>query len=141
LVCAARTRTRASSFIIPRARRKDVAHPTRLLLLRFYHQWLNAGATDIAPTLNAAQRWLREATAQELREWAMPLLPGAVRQFLVMSALARFEAHDKPFQSPYHWAAFCSRVMRSHTMLTSTALASTALSTSRTSKASKIWQS
>jgi len=79
---------------------------TLLLLLRFYHEWLNNQESDIAPTLNAAQRWLRQATAQELLDWALPLLPAGDCYDGVRTALAF--ADDKPYQSPFHWAAFCA---------------------------------
>ncbi len=77
-----------------------------LLLLRFYQQWLESGTTDIAPALNAAQNWLRQATAQEIRDWALPLMPNEDCYDTVKDALAL--ADDKPYQSPFHWAAFCA---------------------------------
>lgn len=82
---------------------------TMLLLLRFYHEWLKAGDPDVAPSLNAAQRWLRQVTVQELKGWAKTLLSDAHYAEVEYELKRRFlAANDKPYQSPFHWAAFCA---------------------------------
>jgi CHAT domain-containing protein/TPR repeat protein len=78
---------------------------TAFLMIRFYqnmHQGL-----PVAVALNQAQRWLRDMTRAELEQWIkdnqLSLSPTLrIRQF------RGIKANEKPFQSAFHWAAFCA---------------------------------
>ncbi len=72
---------------------------TMLLMKRFYQNLLGHDGTAPLPpasALCAAQRWLRKASAKELREHSDD----------VAAALRKREASDTPFSHPHHWAAF-----------------------------------
>ena len=77
---------------------------TAFLVAKFY-QNLQQGSS-VAVALNQAQRWLRDATGDELQQWMeeqqLPLNPT-----LKISLARRFRQNREPFQSPFYWAAFC----------------------------------
>ncbi len=81
---------------------------TAFLMIKFY-QNLQA-VHSVAVALNQAQLWLRCVTKAELRAWitanSLPLNP-TMRQNL-NKRLHKLQDDDQPFQSPYHWAAFCA---------------------------------
>ncbi len=78
---------------------------TAFLVAKFY-QNLQQGSS-VAVALNQAQRWLRDATGDELQQWMeeqqLPLAPT-----LKISLPRRFRQNRQPFQSPFYWAAFCA---------------------------------
>jgi CHAT domain-containing protein len=78
---------------------------TALLIAKFYND-LQQGVS-VAAALNQAQRWLRDATGDELQQWIeeqqLPLNPT-----LKISLKRRFRQNRYPFQSPFYWAAFCA---------------------------------
>ena len=78
---------------------------TALLMIRFY-QNVKTDRT-IALALRNAQRWLREATVEELLRWSsqLKLRPTHKRQF---NRFKKMDATTRPFASPYYWAAFCA---------------------------------
>ena len=77
---------------------------TAFLVAKLY-QNLPQGSS-VAVALNQAQRWLRDATGDELQQWMeeqqLPLNPT-----LKISLARRFRQNRQPFQSPFYWAAFC----------------------------------
>jgi CHAT domain-containing protein len=77
---------------------------TAFLMIRFY-QNIQKGLT-VALALNQAQFWLRNITGAELWQWiqekSLPLNPTQKMSF------RRMPANSKPFQNPFHWAAFCA---------------------------------
>ncbi|NES17929.1 MAG: CHAT domain-containing protein [Symploca sp. SIO3E6] len=81
---------------------------TAFLMIRFYHN-LQA-VQSVAVALNQAQLWLRDITKKELETWIeenqLPLKP-AVKMGL-RRRLYQLEDDAKPFQDPFHWAAFCA---------------------------------
>jgi CHAT domain-containing protein len=77
---------------------------TALLVVRFY-QNLKSGLS-LAVALQQAQSWLRNATKADLKTWAK-ILPSDTYQKQLRMFLHR-EKLDKPFASPYYWAAFCA---------------------------------
>ncbi|MBD2514711.1 CHAT domain-containing protein [Nostoc sp. FACHB-973] len=81
---------------------------TALLMIRFY-QNLQKGLT-VGLALNQAQLWLRDITKAELQAWitaiSLPLDP-TMRQNL-NKRLHKLQDEQKPFQYPFHWAAFCT---------------------------------
>ncbi|NJM22789.1 MAG: CHAT domain-containing protein, partial [Richelia sp. SM1_7_0] len=77
---------------------------TAFLMIRFY-QNLRKGLT-VALALNQAQFWLQNITGAQLWQWiqekSLPLNPTQKMSF------RRMPANSKPFQNPFHWAAFCA---------------------------------
>jgi len=80
---------------------------TSLLMIEFY-QNLKAGLS-VALALNNAQLWLRDVTVEKLQQWASKL---SIRPSLkedLYDMLDNLDSTEQPpFQSPYHWAAFCA---------------------------------
>ncbi len=77
---------------------------TAFLMIRFY-QNLRKGLT-VALALNQAQFWLRNITGAELWQWIQEKsLPLNLTQKM---SFRRMPANSKPFQNPFHWAAFCT---------------------------------
>lgn len=69
-----------------------------------FYQNLKAGLTVII-ALNTAQTWLKNATKEELIN---QLDLNAAQRVQLMGELRNSDANTKPFESPYHWAAFCA---------------------------------
>lgn len=82
---------------------------TAFLMIRFY-QNLQA-VQSVAVALNQAQLWLRDITKAELNAWitanSLPL-NHTIRQHLNKKSLHKLQDDQKPFQDPFHWAAFCA---------------------------------
>ncbi|MEG4252756.1 CHAT domain-containing protein [Microcoleus sp. Pol10D4] len=80
---------------------------TSFLMIKFY-QLLKAGLS-VSLALNSAQLWLRDATKEDLQAWTSKLPLNPTQKHIQLPALFnKMEANAKPFQSPYHWAAFCA---------------------------------
>jgi CHAT domain-containing protein len=80
---------------------------TSFLMIKFY-QLLKAGLS-VPLALNSAQVWLRDATKEDLQLWTSKLTLTDTQKIVQLPALFnKMEAKAKPFQSPYHWAAFCA---------------------------------
>ncbi|UNU25284.1 CHAT domain-containing protein [Microcoleus vaginatus] len=77
------------------------------LMIKFY-QLLKAGLS-VSLALKSAQVWLRDATKEDLQLWTSKLTLSPTQKIVQLPALFnKMEAKAKPFQSPYHWAAFCA---------------------------------
>ncbi|NEO61179.1 MAG: CHAT domain-containing protein, partial [Moorea sp. SIO4G2] len=79
-------------------------------MIKFYQNLLKP--MSLALALNQSQLWLRDATVQELLDWAEELtkqlnLDNNFKEELE-EELELFKNDYKPFYSPYYWAAFCS---------------------------------
>jgi CHAT domain-containing protein/tetratricopeptide (TPR) repeat protein len=94
---------------------------TAFLMIKFYENLVGGGLVEtrslsanqevtVAVALNEAQKWLRDSTTQELKEWVekgkVPLSP--TQEIDVLARLLNMEADTKPFESPQYWAAFCA---------------------------------
>ncbi|MEG4069759.1 CHAT domain-containing protein, partial [Microcoleus sp. Pol11C2] len=80
---------------------------TSFLMIRFY-QLLKDGLS-VSLALNSAQLWLRDATTEKLQEWRSQLPLRPTQKEALYDMLDEIGAREiRPFQSPYHWAAFCS---------------------------------
>ena len=80
---------------------------TSLLMIKFY-QLLKAGLS-VSLALNTAQLWLRDATKEDLQTWKKQLPLRRVEKANLYDMLEKIGSKEiRPFQSPYHWAAFCS---------------------------------
>ncbi|MEB3180719.1 MAG: CHAT domain-containing protein [Nostocaceae cyanobacterium] len=85
---------------------------TTFLMIKFYEnlheQQKQQGYLNIAIALNQAQLWLRDATKEQLEEWTTNLLLNDAQIIQLMIFFEDIPANTKPFESPYHWAAFCA---------------------------------
>ncbi|MEQ8976093.1 MAG: CHAT domain-containing protein [Coleofasciculus sp. C1-SOL-03] len=79
---------------------------TALLIIRFY-QSLKSGST-VSVALNQAQTWLRNATKEQLQNWAQSLPMSQAKEEALYDFLCTIDSGSKPFESPYYWAAFCA---------------------------------
>ena len=94
---------------------------TAFLMVKFYENLVGGGLAEtrslsanqevtVAVALNEAQKWLRDSTTQELKEWVekgkVPLTP--TQEIDVLARLLNMEADAKPFEPPQYWAAFCA---------------------------------
>ena len=79
---------------------------TALLMIKFY-QNLKSGLT-VALALNQAQTWLRDATKEQLEQWANQLPLDDEQEMQLMAFFYKLQPNTKPFESPYHWAEFCA---------------------------------
>ncbi|WP_341731819.1 CHAT domain-containing protein [Microcoleus sp. EPA2] len=81
---------------------------TTFLMIQFYQNLQKGLAVVLA--INQAQIWLRNITKAELKAWiaanSLPLDP-TMRQNL-NKRLHKLQDDQKPFQDPFHWAAFCA---------------------------------
>ncbi|MGK7924225.1 MAG: CHAT domain-containing protein, partial [Spirulina sp.] len=86
---------------------------TALLLIKTYEA-LKKHPGKLAISLKTAQMWLRDTPLQGFHHWtqASPLLNDYWRDRLRASFQKMVENRewgwdDRPYESPYHWAAFC----------------------------------
>jgi len=79
---------------------------TALLMIKFY-QNLKSGST-VAIALNTAQTWLQNGTKEQLEQWASQLPLDDEQEMQLMAFFYKLQPNSKPFESPYHWAAFCA---------------------------------
>ncbi|MDB9313848.1 CHAT domain-containing protein, partial [Spirulina sp. CS-785/01] len=86
---------------------------TALLLIKTY-ELLQQHPGKLAIALKAAQTWLRETTVTGFHQWSQtsPLLTDHWRKqlqtfFQQMGDNEQEGWNNQPYQSPYHWAAFC----------------------------------
>jgi len=79
---------------------------TALLMIKFYECFFQ-NPSDTAVALRTAQRWLRDATQQQLLDWATSTLSGDDLK-KVENTLNRYNSDVKPYEHPYYWAAFCA---------------------------------
>jgi len=80
---------------------------TALLMIKFYENLRKP--MSLALALNQAQLWLRDATKEELLNWTR-LNNNFKKKFhqQVEEELEIYNPDEKPFYSPFHWAAFCA---------------------------------
>jgi len=86
---------------------------TALLLIRTY-ELLQQQPGQLALSLQGAQKWLRETTVSGFEQWRQqcPLFSQEWREalqpvFAQMGQNQEEGINHRPYQSPYHWAAFC----------------------------------
>jgi CHAT domain-containing protein len=106
---------------------------TTFLMIKFIQILKSATDMSVPLALNQAQQWLRDATKEQLQEWVnkLPLdstKKGKIRRQIKKIRDSRFNNNvpiiwlllraidclagilflcgEKPFNSPYHWAAF-----------------------------------
>jgi CHAT domain-containing protein len=81
---------------------------TAFLMIRFYQNIQKGGAVALA--LNQAQIWLKDITKKELQVWIVEnqFHIDATLSISVRRRLNKMSDNDKPFELPFHWAAFCA---------------------------------
>jgi CHAT domain-containing protein len=78
---------------------------TALLMVRFYELCLGRGGApplDPAAALGEAQRWLRDATREELARWLQER--GALRALL--PGFTGADGASRPYRAAFYWAPF-----------------------------------
>ncbi len=90
---------------------KDLS--TALLMIKFYDNLLNS-QMSLAVALNQAQLWLRDVTKENLLLWIESSSIKSYQKRFLSAPLSNnddfkyLRPSDKPFEKPYHWAAFCA---------------------------------
>ncbi|NEQ69143.1 MAG: CHAT domain-containing protein [Symploca sp. SIO2D2] len=79
---------------------------TALLMIKFYQNLKSSSTVPLA--LNQAQTWLRDATKEQLQQWASQLPLDDEQELQLDTFFYKLQSNSKPFESPYHWAAFCA---------------------------------
>jgi CHAT domain-containing protein len=77
---------------------------TAFLMIKFYQNLKTI--PSVASALNQAQRWLRDATKQDLEEFIQDFHFTIRQDENLDQWLKSLDTTEKPFQSRYHWAAF-----------------------------------
>ena len=78
---------------------------TALLMIQLYENLQQDFSVYLA--LNEAQKWLRNATKEDLLKLIIKL-PNVHHRIEIRRLLNKQPANSKPFASPYYWAAFCA---------------------------------
>jgi len=78
---------------------------TALLMIKFYECFFQ-NPSDTAVALRTAQRWLRDATQQDLNLAKSTLSGDNLKE--VENTLNWYNPDEKPYAHPYYWSAFCA---------------------------------
>ncbi|OYD95479.1 hypothetical protein CDG76_11030 [Nostoc sp. 'Peltigera membranacea cyanobiont' 210A] len=79
---------------------------TSFLLIKFIQILQDATDMSVPLAMNQAQQWLRDATKEELQEWVKKLTLDSDNKGKIRRQINYKMTGEKPFNSPYHWAAF-----------------------------------
>ncbi|WP_238845518.1 CHAT domain-containing protein [Nostoc edaphicum] len=78
---------------------------TSFLMIKFIQILKDAIDMSIPLAMNQAQRWLRDATKEELQEWVKKLALDNTKKGKIRRQINNITG-EQPFNSPFHWAAF-----------------------------------
>jgi CHAT domain-containing protein len=78
---------------------------TSFLVIKFIQILKSATDMSVPLAMNQAQRWLRDATKEELQQWMIQLSLDSTKKGKIRRLINTMTG-EKPFDSPYHWAAF-----------------------------------
>ncbi len=78
---------------------------TSFLMIKFIQNLKYVEDISVPVALNQAQTWLRNATKEDLQKWTNDLPLDATRKGKIRRQLRKIDL-EKPFNSPFHWAAF-----------------------------------
>ncbi|MEG5050436.1 MULTISPECIES: CHAT domain-containing tetratricopeptide repeat protein [unclassified Microcoleus] len=83
---------------------------TAILMIKFYELLLSESRPPVAIALRDSQMWLRDATVQDLVDWAerSKLLDSESKNRIQKNYKRDYDDDDRPCQSPVYWAAFCA---------------------------------
>ncbi|MDT9178229.1 MAG: CHAT domain-containing protein [Limnospira sp. PMC 1291.21] len=81
---------------------------TAILMIRFYEILHQQPNSSVAPALQQTQKWLREATVQNLLDWidSCPAIAPKWQEQMKFTLQWGKKSESQPFSSPYYWAAF-----------------------------------
>jgi CHAT domain-containing protein len=79
-------------------------------MIKFYEIFLSETRPPVAIALRESQLWLKEATVQDLLDWAdsSKLLDSQNRERIKKKCRRSGKLDDKPYQYSLYWAAFCA---------------------------------
>jgi CHAT domain-containing protein/Flp pilus assembly protein TadD len=78
------------------------------LMTQFHKILIDSEYRDVATALKQAQHLLRNVTNKQLQEWAEQLPVDCSQYRSLRIPTATINDNDKPFESPFYWAAFCA---------------------------------
>ena len=83
---------------------------TAILMIKFYEIFLSETRPPVAIALRESQLWLKEATVQDLLDWAdsSKLLDSQNRERIKKKCRRSGKLDDQPYQDSLYWAAFCA---------------------------------
>ncbi|MEG3941888.1 CHAT domain-containing protein [Microcoleus sp. S36b_A3] len=83
---------------------------TAILMIKFYELFLSETRPPVAIALRESQLWLRSVTVKSLLEWVetSKLLSREHKQKIQDKYRRGYKQDYQPYESPVHWAAFCS---------------------------------
>ena len=83
---------------------------TAILMIKFYELLGSETRPRVSVALRESQLWLRDATVQDLVDWVAgsKLILDARKEEMQNYIKWGEEPENKPYQSPYFWAAFCA---------------------------------
>ena len=79
---------------------------TSFLLIKFIQILQNATEISVPLAMNQAQLWLRDVKKEELQEWVKQLNLDSDNKGKIRRQINYKMTGEKPFNSPFHWAAF-----------------------------------
>jgi CHAT domain-containing protein len=71
----------------------------------YFHTLIQQRQISVPLAMNQAQRWLRDATKEELQEWVKKLTLDSTKKGQIRRQINKMTG-EKPYNFPYHWAAF-----------------------------------
>jgi CHAT domain-containing protein/Tfp pilus assembly protein PilF len=78
------------------------------LMTQLHKILIDSEYPDVATALKQAQHLLRNVTHQQLQEWAEQLPVDCSQYRSLRIPTEKINENDKPFESPFYWAAFCA---------------------------------
>jgi CHAT domain-containing protein len=83
---------------------------TAFLMIHFYQNlhaaFISEKDVSVASVLNKSQHWLRNATKENLKKFVSTLTLDKTWNDEILYWFDHIETEYKPFESPFHWAAF-----------------------------------
>jgi CHAT domain-containing protein len=68
--------------------------------------WTSGEDISVAVILNETQRWLRNATKEDLQDFVSTLTLDSTWNLEILNWFNTIDTGNRPFESPFHWAAF-----------------------------------
>lgn len=79
---------------------------TSFLLIKFIQILQDATDMSVPLAMNQTQLWLRDVKKEELQEWVKQLNLDSDNKGKIRRQINYKMTGEKPFNSPFHWAAF-----------------------------------
>jgi CHAT domain-containing protein len=83
---------------------------TAFLMIHFYQNlhaaFISEKDVSVASVLNKSQHWLRNATKENMKKFVSTLTLDSTWNDEILDWFDNIETEYKPFESPFHWAAF-----------------------------------